>query len=511
MTSDSSGWPSDAFPFKRILLFARSEHRGAQVSLIRFLKERFQASIWVVCANADQEKYYNDACAGMFEAVLRTDFYYQSLDEPLDSGDVPDLQRRARGVEQKYGWPLIQIIGNDRHVGLGLSPGGINLTKSSYAAKSSYWKAVRMQVRMFDFVEAAMHENSIDLVLYGNFVCSIVCQGRNTPYFILDSSGYKNFWYWSPSYLLDAPHLHVMYRRSQELGRKAEPFEQAVSPAYYVKNRAVFRKRLSFIGCVRGMAYEVARRAWHILRRYNKRKGYFLLEKIRERWSVYRQYRDLMSFQPAGIEELKSRPYIFFPLGSEPERILTGRSPEFTNQYQAVLSIAQRLPTGHCVAVKEHFSGLGNRPRDYYKGLSAIPNVVLVDPSVPGVDAIKHAEAVATITGTAGTEAASMGVPVLSFARRNPFNFLPHVFEIDGGTDLDCALAAIGTDAARTQAKLDREKTKLDGGRYHAALREISVDLGDKSVADRLPESTCAALVDAMLQTGVTLQASEAA
>ena len=91
------------------------------------------------------------------------------------------------------------------------------------------------------------------------------------------------------------------------------------------------------------------------------------------------------------------------------------------------------------LAVKDTYAAVGVRPDNFYDQIRAFKNVVLLDTMILG-HVIRQAELVATITGTAGFEAAVMGKPVISFGHHNIYNFLPHVRLITDERDLKPAL-----------------------------------------------------------------------
>ncbi len=106
--------------------------------------------------------------------------------------------------------------------------------------------------------------------------------------------------------------------------------------------------------------------------------------------------------------------YVFFPLHYEPEMTLLLLAPYNTDQINTIKQIAKSLPVGFILYVKDHPMMSMYRPYNYYKRLKEIPNVKLINPSENSFDLIKNAKLLITITGTAGWEAAIMGIPVIT-------------------------------------------------------------------------------------------------
>ena len=122
--------------------------------------------------------------------------------------------------------------------------------------------------------------------------------------------------------------------------------------------------------------------------------------------------------------DLQSLDYVFFPLQTEPEISLLVHSRSYLNQIEVVRNLAQNLPVGMQVVVKEHPWSVGKRPLSYYRKLLRIPNVRLADPGLSSAPLIEHARLVATIAGSIGFEAAVRQKPVIIWGH-TPYEMLP--------------------------------------------------------------------------------------
>ena len=121
-----------------------------------------------------------------------------------------------------------------------------------------------------------------------------------------------------------------------------------------------------------------------------------------------------------GIDDLydaydASKPFVFFPLHLEPELAILLLAPFDTDQISIVKRLAQSLPVGMYVYVKEHPQMTPLRPRSFYKELKKIPNVRLLRPEISSFTIIPACSLVAIITGSAGWEASLLGKPVITF------------------------------------------------------------------------------------------------
>lgn len=124
------------------------------------------------------------------------------------------------------------------------------------------------------------------------------------------------------------------------------------------------------------------------------------------------------------IAELQNIHFCFFPLHLEPERILMISARYYMNQIEVVRNLAQSLPSGMDLVVKDHPKGFGRRSFNFYKKLLDIPNVKLISPYTPSEAIVQESKLVATIAGTVGWEAILRKKPVIILGP-TVYEFLP--------------------------------------------------------------------------------------
>ena len=117
-----------------------------------------------------------------------------------------------------------------------------------------------------------------------------------------------------------------------------------------------------------------------------------------------------------------SSDYIYFPLHYQPERTTSPEGGLYTHQELAIKLVSSAIPERYNIYIKEHPSqfnsdlhGEQGRSLDYYEKLKKIDSVELVPMDSDPFALIDNAEAVATITGTAGWEALVRGTPAIVF------------------------------------------------------------------------------------------------
>lgn len=108
-------------------------------------------------------------------------------------------------------------------------------------------------------------------------------------------------------------------------------------------------------------------------------------------------------------------PFFLFPLHFQPEATTLVQAPLYVDQLALIRDIAQSLPAGHRLYVKEHVSSRGRRPLGFYEAIRAIPAARLLGPDEDTWSLIRNAAAVTVITGTVGWEGLLFGKPVITF------------------------------------------------------------------------------------------------
>lgn len=122
----------------------------------------------------------------------------------------------------------------------------------------------------------------------------------------------------------------------------------------------------------------------------------------------------------------KNIKYFLYTLHTQPESSIDVQGAYFSNQIELIKTIVRSLPTGGILLVKVHPTDVDGKPIAYYREISKIPSVVLLDYSIDSGGLIDCSELVFVLTGTIGYEAALFGKPVIVFAD-NFFNIFPTV------------------------------------------------------------------------------------
>ena len=104
--------------------------------------------------------------------------------------------------------------------------------------------------------------------------------------------------------------------------------------------------------------------------------------------------------------------FIYFPLHAEPEVSLLVYGFPFLDQRAVIGIIADSLPLGYTLVVKDHPVMNGRRTPEFFEELRSRKNVALVSPAVSSSEIIERARAVITISSSVAQEAIQLETPV---------------------------------------------------------------------------------------------------
>jgi len=402
---------------------------------------------------------------------------------------------RARAMEEMIGCTYNEVMMTRRDIGRGFALAGFHHPRFPAVDRLSYVQVVHGLSEQLSFWKREIEDRGLDLLINGQKDAALVCRALGVPYRLLYSSRHQNYYYWARDEFCAFPGLEEAYGRLA--GREFPPVVLDQPYLQEVKHR----KRI-----LEGNLL------WRLARRFivlANRKLYLTLKGYRSPWDYsmpstlafyVRNHRDLRKLRRGftrPLAELDGRRFVFFPLATEPEMSIQQMSPEYFCQLAAIGSLTRDLPAGVLLAVKDTIHAVGRRPRDFYDQIRAFKNVVLLNVAEPGIEVIKRAEAVATISGTAGLEAAMMGKPVILFGRHAGYQFLPHVQWVLREEELRPALRRV------LNAGIDAGRAVRDGARLREALIAISFDMRDYTNVDlrSYDDQTITNAADALLDS----------
>jgi hypothetical protein len=117
-----------------------------------------------------------------------------------------------------------------------------------------------------------------------------------------------------------------------------------------------------------------------------------------------------------GKEPELDQPFVYFPLQLQPEMTTSSLGGRYRDQILAIERLAEMLPEGHRIYVKENPKQTGKmRSPLFFHRLDRIKQVELMPSYASSAELLTRSVAVANVSGTVGWEAVTAGKPVLCF------------------------------------------------------------------------------------------------
>jgi hypothetical protein len=112
-----------------------------------------------------------------------------------------------------------------------------------------------------------------------------------------------------------------------------------------------------------------------------------------------------------------SRPFVYFPLHVVDDYKIKRVIPHCYDQASIIEQVADALPHGHELVLKEHPMSIGRNRFALLRRLARIPNARLVAPHTSSHELMRRADAIAVISSTVGLEALLYDKPVLTLGQ----------------------------------------------------------------------------------------------
>jgi hypothetical protein len=209
--------------------------------------------------------------------------------------------------------------------------------------------------------------------------------------------------------------LHAPIADPEEL-RELTPAEAAEVEAF----RRAFIERAQPIRAYRGWRVEWRRVrlfAGHVRRKLTEDRDNEYLRPWSLLWTNVSETVRARAARPFYDRLHPTRPFVYFPLHVTDDYKIRKVIPHCEDQASLVEQVADALPPGHDLVLKEHPMSVGRNSFRLMKRLRSRPNVRLVPPHTSTHELIRRAEAVAVISSTVGLEALLYEKPVLTLGQ----------------------------------------------------------------------------------------------
>ena len=383
------------------------------------------------------------------------------LPEEMAKQTVPAVGAEAARIEAEYDTPSLRDV---------------YITDAACRGKPEDW-CVERTVRHFLALERAFDEADPDVVVpeVGSetmrTAAHLIAKRRGKTVLFLFYTIFPN-----PLRLyVDSYHAPIVDRDEvRELSDEERAEVEAFIAEFTGRGKPILAHRKATItpGKLRDFARHVAVRATQERDNEYLRPSGFVSGYVRQR--VRR-----MASRPLYRSPHANRPFVYFPLHVTDDFKVKRVVPHCVDQEYLIRQVADYLPQGYDVVLKEHPVSIGKNPVAMLRRLSEIPNVRLVDPYTSSHELIRRSEAVAVISSTVGLEALLYGTPVLTMGQ--PFySGYGVTVDVDSFRELREAVPRV------LGFQPDRERTLQF---LHAAMRSTypgapgGVDMSDRNTA----------------------------
>lgn len=302
-------------------------------------------------------------------------------------------------------------------------------------SKAYYHNLVVALINFFDDlisklnIDVVIHENIANVFSYAAFYAA---KKNNKKYFGITASRIPNRIEIMSHYLADSGHLRKIYDACGQGLLPTDPAEEEyitsylakvhiIEPDYMHTNRKEFK--LGFFRkyfCKEKLKKALALGRFYLKHRKQLNYNYtanqpfklsfyqminYLIEKARTKYA--KKY-----FSSASKEDT----YYLYPLHTHPESSTSVWARHYVDEVAVIANIAQNLPFGTFLYVKEHPLGMGQFTMRDYKYLSKLPNVKLISGTQKNSkQLVSHSQGVICLANTVGFEALLLGKPVIAF------------------------------------------------------------------------------------------------
>jgi hypothetical protein len=407
-------------PFSRIAIQLPSETRFVHLALLETIKKRHRSQIHLYCSTPQDVKFYEQyRKSGLVDTITVSSVLYRAI--ARRDLDAETVLAEATHHEARLDVTYNRLAVTDRHLGRGYALGGFRHPRSRYSEDTSYLQMVHGYNELIAFWIHEIENKRPSLMINCGLVAGSLAKERDIPVRTMIGARYQNYYYWGCNEFLETSAVEDAYSAREEV-----PAAEIDDPyAAHMALRNMHLRNTTVRGLVRRVGVRLLRQLYWRLRGYDKAKAYYLTDQLAFYWRERRDGRRMTGPCTRKLADLEG----------------------------------------------ETFAAAGRRPDNFYDQIGEFKNVVFINMRELGLEVVRKARAVATITGTGGFEATVMGKPVLSFGRHNLYNFMPHVRVVLDEARLKKELAwALSND-------FDTELASRNGARFLRAVIESSFDM----------------------------------
>jgi len=123
--------------------------------------------------------------------------------------------------------------------------------------------------------------------------------------------------------------------------------------------------------------------------------------------------------------------FAYMPLLLQPEENIDLVSTRFNNQIETARLVAMSLPANMCLVIKDHPHMIEKRSKSYLEKIKHLPNVKIIDSSIPNWKIFKKSKIAIVVSGTSVFEASILGMQTIQLGNLGTIRMLPNVHPIN--------------------------------------------------------------------------------
>ena len=455
----------------RILVWIDSQF--STFGLAKSLQEMFDCELFSIIEITDKpKKFFKEQQIVKFK---KTWFYYDFI---LKTKRKPDLNY-LKSIEEKYKIPLWLIAINDRF---------FNHFNSFYKFSSDEILLIlEDEIKLYEMVLDEVKPNFIIMPTshqQHNHIFYKICKARNIKILMMvhtrtsirtDSlSKTANMWQITDEMDKFLP-LPKTTKQNKDKGKI-----EIVDPDYSAeKFSATFQtSRSKFFKAFLKFLFTRDTNVQTHYTYFGRSKVKVILKTIA--YNLRKKYRENFMGKNLSRTIESDSPFIYFPLHQEQERITLIGAPFYINQIEVIQKIAQSIPVGYKLYVKDHtvMRVRGWRSVSEMKKIINFYNVKLLHPSVNSIEIIKKSDLVISIRGSSTIEAAFHNKPSIAFENVGMYQ-LSSIHRLQSIVELPQAIKS----SLKKKINRDEFKKYLDAVNEHSfkfLYTEISIDFEDQ-------------------------------
>ena len=322
--------------------------------------------------------------------------------------------------------------------------------KRQYYRHLRYWNHLLTEKKIDLLVIRGAPHQCFDLVLYDLCKLKGIRTLSTSPYFLLNAFSVETDWKDDGSQLEKRmQELRQIYRDpsvpielSPEFEASFERYTRDKKDQWYMKEWYKQPQSPQIPLARRSFVSRWAGTAMHLL--VHKPRYLFSSIVSQQFWRrKLAQHRVVRLYDRLAQEPDFSVPYVYVPLHMQPEVTTCPMGGAYVDQELIVQMLGACLPKGVRMYVKEHPTQSERwRSEAFYKALHDVPSVTIVPRECSTFTLIEHAQAIASVTGTAMFEGIFKGKPAMMFGHKY-FQFAPGVHRVRSLADCKCAVEEI--------------------------------------------------------------------